>query len=704
MTQNRGPASTAPPAPSRTRAFLCCLGRSDYFFRGIILHEPLAGSPAEKMPLAMPNKTLSFLVFLAIACGLPAASPPLPFVSPMFGDNMVLQRNKPNRIWGWTDPGKTVRVEVGGMSATARAGSDGRWEARIGPPATGGPYTVAITGPQSVTLRNVLVGDVWLCGGQSNMALGLGLARDGGDEIKAADHPELRLFMVEQHPSYSRSSVPQGSWKICSPKTVAEGGFGGFSAVAYYFARGLQDRLHIPIGLIQDAVGGTPAETWMSPESLTTLGGFSEPVKEMERLKARGGPEYGNFIMHWYDEYDAGSKGDAWAAPNFDDSGWKTVPVPGGFRELGVPDTPSVCWFRREVILPDPLPAGKSTIFLGVIEKMDTTYINGKWVGASSWVENPRAYRIDDGVLRPGRNLLSVRVFKVKPEGGFESKPGDLRLELGDKSVIPLAGGWRAAVSVDARPPHPMPLGFENYPTMPTVLYQGMIEPVAPLAITGAIWYQGEANAEKAHQYRALLPAMIGDWRRIFDQGDFPFYIVSLPAFMHRRGEPGDDAWAELREAQAMTARSLALSGIAVTIDTGDPDNIHPKDKKVVGERLALCALAGTYGEKVIFAGPTFTSADALPGAIRLHFSNADGGLVAKGGKLGEFSVAGADRKWAWADARIEGDSIVVSSPTVPDPKAARYAWQSNPAATLFNGAGLPAVPFRTDDWPGITN
>jgi len=655
----------------------------------------------------MQHKSLRLLGFLALAAavapGMPAAPRPLPFVSPLFGDNMVLERNKTNRIWGWTQPGQTVSVEIAGRRAVAVAGGDGRWEARIEPPPAGGPYTVAITGTESVELHEVLVGDVWLCGGQSNMNLGLGLVRNGADEIKAADHPELRLFMVEKHPSYSRTAVPQGSWKICSPKTAAEGGAGGFSAVAYFFARRLQETLHVPIGLIQDSVGGTPAETWMSAESLAGMKEFSGQLKEMDRLRALGGPEYGNYIMHWYDQYDAGSKGDAWAAPDLDDSGWKSVPVPGGFRELGVPDTPSVCWFRREVTLPDPLPAGKSTLFLGVIEKMDTAYINGTWVGASSWVENPRAYSINAGVLRAGRNVLTLRVFKVKPDGGFLAKRGDLRLELGDKSVIPLAGEWKAALSVDARPPHPMPLGFENYPTMPTVLYQGMIEPIAPLAITGAIWYQGEANAERAHQYRVLLPSLIGDWRRVFGQGDFPFYIVSLPAFMHRRDVPGDDAWAELREAQAMTARSVAHSGIAVTIDTGDPDNIHPKDKKAVGERLALCALAGTYGEKVVFAGPTFTSAEASKGAIRLHFSGTDGGLVARGGIAGEFSVAGADRKWVWADARIEGDAVIVSSSAVPDPKAARYAWQSNPSATLFNGAGLPALPFRTDVWPGIT-
>jgi len=306
-------------------------------------------------------------------------------------------------------------------------------------------------------------------------------------------------------------------------------------------------------------------------------------------------------------------------------------------------------------------------------------------------------------VLKPGRNVLAVRVFKLKPQGGFLAKPDELRLVLGDGTAIPLAGEWKGALSVDARPPHPLPLTFENYPTMPAVLYEGMIEPVAPLAIRGAIWYQGEANFERAQQYRTLLPAMIGDMRKLFGQGDFPFYIVSLPAFMHRRDQPGDDAWAELREAQALTARTVKNAGLAVTVDTGDADNIHPKDKKVVGERLARCALAREYGKKIPAAGPTFTSLEPLPGALKLHFRHADGGLVVKGDKPAEFSVAGKDRHWHWAEAKVEGDSIIVSSPDVSDPQAARYAWQANPAATLYNRAGLPAVPFRTDDWPGIT-
>ena len=266
--------------------------------------------------------------------------------------------------------------------------------------------------------------------------------------------------------------------------------------------------------------------------------------------------------------------------------------------------------------------------------------------------------------------------------------------------MIPLAGEWRGKVSVDARPPHPLPLGFENWPVMPGVLYDGMIAPVAPLAIRGAIWYQGEANTDRPDQYRKLLPAMIADWRKTFRQGDFPFYIVSLTAFTPHRDTPGDDGWAELRAAQAMTARTVPNSGLAVTIDIGDASNIHAPDKKDVGDRLALWALAKDYGIKQTCSGPVFARAETMPGALKLYFTNTDGGLVVKGGKLGEFSVAGDDHKWFWADAKIQNDAVIVSSPQVPHPVAARYAWQANPIATLFNGAGLPAVPFRTDDEP----
>ena len=622
---------------------------------------------------------------------------PLPFVSPIFGDNMVLQRGKANIIWGWSEPGDKVRVEIGGKSASSVAGADRRWQVKIQPPRLGGPYAVKISGHQTLELHNVLVGDVWLCGGQSNMQVGLRFARNGEEEVKAANYPEIRFFSVAPHSAYRHTHVIEGTWKVVSPETADR-----VSAVAYYFARKVQQVIHVPIGLVVDALGGTPAEAWTSAAALRPLKDFDVPLAELEKLSASGAPEYGNFVMHWYDQYDVGLKGN-WAAPNLDDSNWKAVDIPGGFSELGVPDTAAVAWFRKEIVIPDPVPAGRALLFLGSIERMDTAYINGTQVGASAWVENPRVYFIPDGVLKPGKNVVASRVLKTKAEGGFLGKPEELRLMLGDKTSIPLAGKWKGQLSVDARPPHPLPIAYENWPVMPSVLYEGMLVPIAPLSITGALWYQGEQNSERGFQYRKILPVMIADWRKLFGQGDFPFYIVSLPAFQHRSDTPTDANWAETRESQALTAASVRNSCLAVTIDTGDPDNIHPKDKLPVGERLAFCALAKRYRKRVVSSGPTLASVERRPESIRLHFAHTDGGLVVKGEKLGEFSMAGEDHKWYWAEARIDGNTIVVSSPSVPNPIEVRYAWQSNPAATLFNGAGLPAGPFRTDNWKGIT-
>ena len=627
----------------------------------------------------------------------PAVVKPLPFLSPIFGDNMVLQRGKANTLWGWSEPGDAIRVQVGDSTASAVAGADRRWEVRIQPPPAGGPYTLRISGRETLELHNVLIGDVWLCGGQSNIGLPLRFARNGADEVKAANHPEIRFFDVASHAAYHHTDLVEGNWKAVTPETAGE-----LSAVGYYFARKVHEETHVPIGLVVDALGGTPAEAWTSAAALRAIKDFDVPLAELDRLAAAGAPEYGNYVMHWYDQYDLGVKGN-WAAPTFDDSSWKTVSIPGGFAELGVPDTPAVAWFRKVIILPDPVPAGRALLFLGSVERMDTTWINGVQVGASAWVENPRVYFIGGGVLRPGRNVVAIRVLKTKPIGGFLGKPEELRILLGGKTALPLAGQWKGQLSVDARPPHPLPIAYENWPVMPTVLYEGMLEPIAPLTIAGVLWYQGEQNSERGYHYRKVLPAMIADWRRLFAQGDVPFYIVSLPAFKHRSATPIDDAWAETRESQALTAASVPNSCLAVTIDTGDADNIHPQDKLPVGERLARCALANYYGQPVVYSGPTLASVERLPGAVRLHFIHTDGGLIVKGAKLEEFSIAGEDRRWVWAEAHIQGDTIVVSSPSVPNPREVRYAWQANPAATLFNGAGLPAAPFRTDHWPGIT-
>ena len=472
--------------------------------------------------------------------------------------------------------------------------------------------------------------------------------------------------------------------------------------MAFYFARKLERETHVPIGLVVDAVGGSAGESRASADALRPLRDYDIPLAQLARFAAEGEPAYGNYVMPWYDEYDVGLK-EKWFSPDYESSGWKSVALPGGFAELGVPVTPAVAWFRKEITLPNPMPQGLTLIALGEVQRMDSVYVNGTFVGGSAWVEHPRIYPIPPGVLKPGRNLIAIRIFKTEPHGGFLDGPSEFHLTLGDHTVIPLAGSWQGRISVDARAPHPVPLHYANWPVMPAVLYNGMLKPIAPLSITGAIWYQGEQNSPRGYEYRRLLPAVIASWRRLFEQGNFPFYIVQLPAFGPRSPTPTDDGWADTRESQAIVAATVPHSCLAVTIDIGDANTLHPGNKEPVGERLAFCALARHDGKHVADSGPTLGSIERLPHSVRLRFKHADGGLIARGGKLEGFSIAGQDEKWHWAGARIHGSWVIVSSPEVPHPTQVRYAWQSNPAATLFNAAGLPASPFRTDKWPLVT-
>ena len=644
--------------------------------------------------------TLLLCLGLTLAAAEPAGQS---LLSPVFGDHMLLQRDRPVPVWGWAEPGTEVTVRFAGQEKHATADSNRKWQVTLDSlKASAEPRDLVVTigNRQSETvsrkLADVLVGDVWLCGGQSNMEFALAQARDGAEAVKQSTNAGIRVFRVASQPAYAAMPTVRGEWRPCGPAAFAQPG--GFSAVAYYFARKVHAETGVPIGLVQVAIGGTPAESWMSPDALAAFPEFAPGLAEVARLHQRGGPVYGNFVMHWFDEFDQGVAGQ-WSEPAFNDAAWSVATLHDAFKTLGVPTTPAVVWLRRDVDLPDPLPAGTAKLLLGVVEKMDTAWINGRWIGASAWVENPRAYGIPDGVLHPGHNQITIRVLKTAPDGGFRSLAADLKLILGNNVAIPLEDGWRVALGVDARLPHPLPMGYENWPTMPAVLNLGMLQPLAPLAVAGAIWYQGEANFTRPAQYRALLPALIADWRALFRHPDLPFYIIQLPAFMARRDQPGTDDWTRLREAQALTARTVPHTGLAVTIDTGDADNIHPTEKQPVGERLAFLALRDLYHRNDIVAeGPQFERAEPVNGGLRLNFSHIDGGLVAKG-PLAGFALAGPDHQWHWAEVRIDGNTVIVSSPAVREPIAVRYAWQANPPAPLFNAAGLPAVPFRSDDW-----
>jgi sialate O-acetylesterase len=519
----------------------------------------------------MSNRKIRFLkptiiaisVFLLPAnAGVVLADVKLPAV---IGDNMVLQRGKATTLWGWGEPGEQIMVSVSWHSMEWQITADnlGNWTSKMNPPRTSGPHEITFSGNNTIKLKNILVGEVWVCSGQSNMQMSVRSSANAEQEIAQADYPNIRLFSVERKVADKPQSDCIGSWLECRPETVP-----GFSAVGYFFGRKLHKELNVPIGLIHTSWGGTPAESWTRRDILES-------------------------------EADC-------------------IPILQRFDEAMA-----------------KYPEAKKKYDERVIE----------------WKE---------------------AVEKAKAEGK-------------DPPRRPNA-----------------PFGPGN-PHSPAGLYNAMIAPLIPYGIQGAIWYQGESNAGRAYQYRRLFPAMIKNWRKDWRQGEFPFLFVQLANFMAVDAEPVDSAWAELREAQLMTL-ALPNTGMAVIIDIGEADDIHPKNKQDVGKRLALWALAKTYGKDLVYSGPIYKSMKTEGNKIILDFEHSGGGLVASGVEsLKGFAVAGADRKFVWADAKIDGETVVVSSDEIRKPAAVRYGWANNPVCNLMNKEGLPASPFRTDDWPGIT-
>lgn len=634
----------------------------------------------------------------------PPTTPMLPFLSPIFGDHMVLQRGKPNTIWGWTTPGQTVTVSAAGKTASGVADPTGKWVVKLSPPSVGGPYEVEVNGPQSVTLHDVLVGDVWLCTGQSNMEMGLLETSHAKEDIAACTDDRLRFFMVGREVAYTPKSVVSGVWKPTNPTTVVQDGWGGLTGVGYFFAKKLRKELDVPIGLVQDCWGGTTAEAWTSREGLREMHDFDGTIHELERLRREDAPVVATALDVWLANIDEGSRpGAKFFSPDYHDGPWKETLVPSGFPQDGTPVPEQVGWFRKEIEVPNDPGDAEATLCLGPLVATDKTWVNGQIVGFGDGIGHVREYPLPKGLLKKGRNVIAVRLVARGEKPGFVGLESNLRLDIHGAPTISLVGPWKYKMTAELSKVEPGPTESSVCPDLATVLYNGMIGPITPLAIRGVIWYQGESNAGRAYQYRTLLPALIADWRNRFGQGDFPFYIVSLANWLNRQEQPGDDAWAELREAQAITAAMVPNSGLAVTIDVGDPNDVHPKDKRTVGDRLARLALAKEFERKVVYSGPVYKFLEISDDVVHVHFSHAEGGLKGNAPNLEGFQIAGEDRLWRWAEAHIEGDTVVLRTPAVTTPVAVRYAWDMNPRVSLFNGAGFPAVPFRTDDWPMIT-
>lgn len=623
----------------------------------------------------------------------------------LFGDNMVLQRDKPIAVWGWAAPGEKVTVHFNGQTKTVRTDKQGQWSLRLDPMSAGGPYQMIVNGGKSdKTFNNVMIGEVWICSGQSNMEMpiaGWGKINNYQQEIADANFDAIRQIKVPNTVALiPQTDIPGGEWKVCSPQTA-----GDFSATAYFFARELYQKLHIPIGLINTSWGGTMVETWTSRGAFEQSDEFREMIGTMKTGSdiKKLGEEKKDELTKKIVALQGSLTGDEtqYASTGLDDAHWEKMKLPGQWEQagMGLEDLDGIVWFRKVIDIPAAEAGQAAVLDVGKIDDADETYVNGVKVGATTNYTTHRQYMIPAGVLKAGRNVIAVRVEDTGGNGGIYGEPGELKCTIGVREIS-LAGDWSFRV---ARIVMNTAMGPNSAPTL---LFNAMINPLIPYTIRGAIWYQGEANAGRAYQYRKAFPLMITDWRQHWKDGDFPFYFVQLASWNANNGNSQrGSTWAELREAQAMTL-ALPNTGMAVTTDIGNSIDIHPKDKQDVGKRLAFIALNNLYGQTMEYSGPVYQSMQVDGQKVILHFSHTGSGLSTpdKYGYLRGFEVAGSDHVWHYAKAGIQGDKVVVWSDVVTSPVAVRYGWMDDALEdNLFNKEGLPAPPFRTDEWKGVT-
>jgi len=641
---------------------------------------------------------LLLLVALSVSHWTFAQESKKPFVHPLFSDHMVLQRGKEVPVWGWAEPSSTVKVTFGKDTASATAGADGKWMAKIGPfTQSRSGSTLKVVGDQAATFTDVLVGDVWICSGQSNMEWPIANSNNPEEEIANAKHPQIRLFTVPKKISWEPQDTVVGSWSVCSPTTIPS-----FSAVGYFFGRSLNEELKVPVGLVHTSWGGTIAEAWTSGEALTKeMDDFDDAVVSLQESANETAGSYEQKVLRWWKDNDAGSKTTSWSEAAVDHSAWKTMALPSGWEEAGVgmDDFDGIVWFRKEFELPADWSGKDIVLNLGAIDDADTTWVNGHQVGGMLFWNQKRKYRVAAEHLKAGKNVIAIRVFDNQGGGGIYDKANGLKVEQADSpsTAFSIAGDWHYKISAAKQSLKTFPQSLSGNPNQVTVLYNGMLAPLKPFGITGAIWYQGESNAARAEQYRSLLPTMIKDWRNRFEQGDFPFLVVQLANFMAEQTTPVQSGWAELREAQAMTAQRDEQVGLAVITDIGEANDIHPRNKQDVGKRLALQALKIHYKKDVVNSGPTIKDMGVLGDSVVVDFANTGGGLVAKGGELKGFAIAEKEGEFVWAEAKIKGESVILWNENLGEPIRVRYNWANNPVGNLFNKEGLPAPPFRTD-------
>lgn len=625
----------------------------------------------------------------------------------VFTDNMVLQQKTDITFYGDATKNKQLTVKTGwnGKEYHTEADGQGKWSLKIPTPAAGGPYEITFSDGKKLQLKNVMIGEVWFCSGQSNMEMpvaGWGKVMNYEQEIAEAAYPAIRLFQVKKNTSLAPLKEVEstlGGWQECSSATVPE-----FSALAYFYARALWKELNVPIGVIDCTWGGTPAEAWTNHETLRQVMGFREEMDKLERLgfdPNRMEQAYSEERAHWqslFTEKDKGMENGklCWTAPSLSEEDWQTISLPGYWEGKGLKDFDGIIWFRRSLEIPAEWAGKPLTLRLGMIDDEDITYFNGVEIARGAGYMTPRTYTIPAKLVKAGKAVLAVRVSDFGGEGGIHGKAEDLYVEA-DGKRISLAGDWkyRIGLSLTGFPPAPIsPVQSSSYPT---VLFNAMVKPWTAFPIKGVIWYQGEANVGRSEQYGDLFPALITDWRRQW-RSDFPFYFVQLANFMESKKIQPNSEWAALREAQTK-ALKLDQVGMAVTIDIGLADDIHPKNKQEVGRRLALVALAGSYGKNVSSSAPVFQNYIIKGDKMELDFGQKQDGFQIKGTTLKGFTIAGPDRVFYPAEAMVHDGKIILSSTEVPAPLAARYGWADNPDCNLYGENGLPVAPFRTDCW-----
>ncbi|SNR67314.1 sialate O-acetylesterase [Hymenobacter mucosus] len=615
----------------------------------------------------------------------------------LVSNGMVLQRDTKVNIWGWAKPSEKVALKFNGKTYQATTGADGKWQISLPALKAGGPYQMDITASNRITLKDVLVGDVWLCSGQSNMETPMSRVRDKyPQEVAQANNPRIRQFNVPLTYAFSgpQTDLTGGSWVAADPQSILQ-----FSAVAYFFAKEISAKYQVPVGIIKDAVGGSPAEAWLSAGALKQF-----PTYEQQGAKYRDSAlvagikqREGAAVADWYKRLHQTDQGEApgqtkWSAVGYDASGWASMNVPGYWADqtpLGPVN--GVVWFRKEVEVPASMVGKPARLELGTLVDADSTYINGQLVGTTGYQYPPRKYDFAPGVLKAGKNVIVVRLISNGGRGGF-TMGKSYQLTSGGQT-IDLRGPWQYKLGATMSPTP----GTTTFQYQPGGLYNGMIAPVLPYAVKGVLWYQGESNAGHPEDYQSLLSSLITDWRQQMRRPNLPFVYAQLPNFMAVRKEPSESGWAALRDAQRRTL-AVPNTGMAVLLDVGEWNDIHPLDKQTVGHRLALAAQSVAYGEKkIVGMGPLYQSMQVNGNKATISFTNTGSGLVAKGGdNLQYFAIAGADKKYVWANAKIEGNKVVVWSDQVPQPVSVRYAWADNPEGTkLYNKEGLPASTFQ---------